>query len=239
VELVRSLAPSAASPGGDTVDASLAAGPPPEAPKGAQPTLVADSLGGSLFDGSVADAPQPQRRTWLPLLAIALIGGPILGAGAGLALWWAATPAPEVPAEVVASAPSPEPPATRDTAAPSGDAPRADTPVASPRAKPTQVVKAPEAAAPERVLVPEPPTAAVVAPPAAAPPSTRWSVQGVDRAYLVDAAGRQHPPGGVEPGTYRLIAFFEPTKATSVAEVKIQAGEARELRCQAAFRMCK
>jgi hypothetical protein len=73
-------------------------------------------------------------------------------------------------------------------------------------------------------------------------PSDRATVHvsGVERAYLVDAAGARQPVGAVDSGTYDLLVFFDPADPTRVLTgLQLSAGQEISLRCNAGLRTCK
>jgi len=123
-------------------------------------------------------------------------------------------PPVDEPAEV------PEAPAA--VPAPARPAPKPATP-------PPQDKPAPESA-PKVEPKPEPP-------PEAAPKTGHVAVQGIERAWLVNSAGR-FPPGDVPPGTYSVKAFFDGTEAVPAGQITVVAGGRHVLKCSATLTVC-
>jgi len=197
---------------------------PPPAPPPPQPSTVPRFVGGAFAVIGVA----------------ALLG---LGIGATVALFYVVfdrdEPAPAatsgwVVVETPAPAPDPVPAAPEPVVVATAPAPEetiavttAPSPMLTIRPVPSP---APAPVEPQTVYVP-PPAPSTVA---------RVGVHGVERAYLVDRAGARVSLGDVDPGTYHLLAFFDPADPTLVLQdIVLSAGETRVFDCNAFLRVCK
>jgi serine/threonine protein kinase len=187
--------------------------------------LVGTTLVEQSSVGRVTPAPRPSRRRWvwsvLLLLLLLLLGGGGVGGLALLAAWNTATvsvvapePEPE-PEPELAVAPEPEP-----------------EPAVAPEPEP---VVAPEPAPRPAAPRPEPKPAPA---PAAAPTGKVVVVGDPATVRLRAEDGTERAPGAVPVGRYAVLASFG-GPSVEVTAVTVTAGGTIELKCMAAFQLCK
>ncbi len=215
--------------------------PPLDSAHAVEPTLPPEELAYTLLPPSEPPSVSPVRTRWAPWVMAAAfvtgVGGALAVVVLGLGLWWAGVESPPPPSvtadalptvttEVASPEVAPEAPpeigSAPDVASAPGPAPSASVPVA-----PSAVPPTPR------------PAAAVPPPRVASPTKARVLVEGVDRARLLDADDVAHPVGEVEPGSYRLVVFFEAGVPTRVLDLELVAGEALRVTCYPAMRICK
>lgn len=227
-----------------TRSATTPAGRPPEATK----TELTPPVPAALPD-------EPRRWPWIAAAA-ALLGA----VGVGWAL--SRSPGspvpspgiqgdaePEAPPAVVVErppAPAPEPaplPAPADPPEPEVAPPEPPTlallspPPERPRPAPSPVVTA------EPVGLPVPAVAEVVlpAPAPSPPPPPRFELQGAEGLTLAlrRSDGRLVDLSAASPGTWTLLAFFDPLVPAEVASLELREGSVASVRCSAVARRCQ
>ena len=190
---------------------------------------------------SVATAPEAQRRGFL-------WGAGVVGIFAAGVILWMRPPAPEVaaPVEPVLEArvePARDAEAAQLVPEPEREA-APDEPVAdeAPPERVEEVVQQAVEAVPKPALPPpaaspepvdEPPDEAVDASVA----HVEVEGEGV-RVYLESAEGR-FKAGEVEPGTYRVLAFFDGGDPEPQTTLTLEAGQRVTLRCNPTMRVCQ
>jgi len=182
-----------------------------------------------------AKAPHPGRVVGLAAVAgVLLLGALWVGFGgtteqqtnSSLSTWTPVAPK-KAESEPVAVQPPVDEPAEVPEAPAAVPAPARPAP--KPATPPPQDKPAPESA-PKVEPKPEPP-------PEAAPKTGHVAVQGIERAWLVNSAGR-FPPGDVPPGTYSVKAFFDGTEAVPAGQITVVAGGRHVLKCSATLTVC-
>ncbi len=150
------------------------------------------------------------------------------------------TPAPEAveeaPVEAVAEAPVEDSPAlvSAPVASPAEPAPSSDPASSSDPAPSEPALSEPDPA-------PEPTGAdAEPAPTEATAPTTGTVVvEGVSALLQLKGVEKPMTVGPVPPGSYKLMAFFEPGKATEAGEFDIGAGQTVAFDCNPSFHVCR
>lgn len=165
-------------------------------------------------------------------------------------------PAASVPAAQPPALTSPDPtqaaPVSPVTGAPAAPAPklapalpRAAAPPPKAAAVPTEMpLPAAPAALPtpaEAPAVVQPPAPAPAPSPETAPPNlARVTVSGdVDSVWLQGTNGNFRLPANVQPGTYKVQAYFTEGKPTVVTEITVLAGSTRALKCVKGALTCR
>jgi hypothetical protein len=138
------------------------------------------------------------------------------------------------------------PPTTPEAAAPEPVA-EATPPQPEPAPEPVAAAPLPEAApaALKRAVrheAPKEPSVAAPPPPEEAPAvatgGPNVTIDGIERAYLLDAARKTWQlPASVPPGRYTLYVFWDPDKATATKNVVVDG--ATSLHCVPNLRMCQ
>jgi serine/threonine-protein kinase len=211
--------------------------------QGLEPSPVKELGGFSAYDAP-APAPPPQEEPRQRPLGPVLLAvfGTVLILGIGLWIWQGQQGAPAESAGLRQAAP-PEQSETQPLAEVASTPPAVVAPVVEPVrepiVEPTRVTipaSPPEEPPAKEPVVEEPPPKPKAQPVVA---GTSLRLRGVDRGYVVDAQGKQHGLGVMNPGKYKVYAFFDASKATQVLEVDLKDGQEMSVNCDVGMRMCR